>query len=141
MRESRSSPDHHSKRAISHIQLRPASGSLTTVKRRILFVFALCSAALAQDSSKKQSDQPPPPKKEEPAPLFGGKLGTRSSQKTKESATLGFNGIDPSGKVDQKMLSTSATSEHQAKVKKMADVAAKPAELDTFIKDGGLNKR
>jgi hypothetical protein len=109
------------------------------VKRRTVFVLALCSVALAQDSNKKQSE--PPPKKEEPAPLFGGKLGTRSSQKTKESATLGFNGIDPSGKVDQKMLSTSATSDHQAKVKKMADLAAKPAELDAFIKDGGLNKR
>jgi hypothetical protein len=106
----------------------------------MVVMLAACGAALAQDSSKKQNE-PPPPKKEEPAPLFGGKLGTRSSQKTKESATLGFNGIDPSGKVDAKMLATTATSEHQAKVKKMSDTAAKPAELDAFIKDGGLNKK
>lgn len=83
----------------------------------------------------------PSPKKDEPAPLFGGKLGTRSSQKNKESATLGFNGIDPSGKVDQQMLATSVTADHQAKVKKMAELAPSAADLDAFIKEGGLNKR
>lgn len=105
---------------------------------RICLVLALSGAAIAQDSSKPKDA---PAKKEEPAPLFGGKLGTRSSQKNKESATLGFNGIDPSGKVDQQMLATSATSEHEAKVKKMTELAPTPAELDTFIKDGGLKKR
>ena len=97
------------------------------------------TAGLAQDSGKQQKD--PPPKKEEPAPLFGGKLGTRSSQKTKESATLGFNGIDPSGKVDQQMLAASATTEHQAKVKKLSELAPTPADLDAFIKEGGLKKQ
>ena len=94
---------------------------------------------MAQNAS--QQKDPPPPKKDEPAPLFGGVLGTRSSQKTKESATLGFNGIDPSGNVDQKMLGTSATAEHQAKVKKMAEDSPNPADLQAFILDGGLNKR
>ena len=107
--------------------------------RRICVVLALCCTALAQDSSKQQSS--PPPKKEEPAPLFGGKLGTRSSQKNKESATLGFNGIDPSGKVDAQMLATSATADHEAKVKNLATMAPSPAELDAFVKEGGLNKR
>jgi hypothetical protein len=94
---------------------------------------------LAQNGQQK--DQPPPPKKDEPAPLFGGRLGTRSSQKNKESATLGFNGIDPSGKVDQKMLAASATSEHEAKVKKMAEQSPGPADLQAFILEGGLKKR
>jgi hypothetical protein len=102
-------------------------------------VLAVFGAAMAQDANKPKD--PPPAKKDEPAPLFGGKLGTRSSQKNKESVTLGFNGIDPSGKVDQKMLATSVTSEHEAKVKKLAELAPAPGELDTFIKDGGLNKR
>jgi hypothetical protein len=110
------------------------------IGRICLAVLTICGASLAQDSNQKPKD-PPPQKKDEPAPLFGGKLGTRSSQKTKESATLGFNGIDPSGKVDQQMLSTSATSEHEAKVEKLAESAPKPAELDAFIKEGGLNKR
>ena len=112
------------------------------MKRRICLVLGITAAALAalaQDSSQQQKD--PPPKKDEPAPLFGGKLGTKSSQKTKESATLGFNGIDPSGKVDQQMLSTSATPDHAAKVKKMSDQAPTTADLDVFIKEGGLKKR
>jgi hypothetical protein len=116
------------------------------VIRRIGLILAVCGAALAQDSSQKQQDtakqqQNPPPKKDEPAPLFGGKLGTHSSQKTKESATLGFNGIDPSGKVDAQMLSTSATSDHQARVAKMAESAPSAPDLEAFIKQGGLNKR
>jgi hypothetical protein len=109
------------------------------VRYRTCLVLAVAGAALAQDSSQQKKDSPP--KKEEPAPLFGGKLGTRSSEKNKESATLGFNGIDPSGKVDAKMLATTATSDHQAKVKKMAELAPTAADLDAFIKEGGLNKR
>jgi hypothetical protein len=109
------------------------------VTSRICLVLAVTGAALAQDASQQKKDAPP--KKDEPAPLFGGKLGTRSSQKNKESATLGFNGIDPSGKVDAQMLATSATAEHEAKVKKMAELAPGPADLDAFIKEGGLNKR
>jgi hypothetical protein len=106
---------------------------------RICLALAIFGIAHAQDSSQQQKE--PPPKKDEPAPLFGGKLGTRSSQKNKESATLGFNGIDPSGKVDQQMLATSATADHQAKVKKMAELAPSAADLEAFIKEGGLNKR
>lgn len=103
--------------------------------------------ALAQDASQQQKEAPPkkaepaPAPAPEPAPLFGGKLGTQSSQKKKESATLGFNGIDPSGKVSDRILSTSATSDHQAKVKKMNELAPGPADVDAFIKEGGLNKR
>ncbi len=113
----------------------------------------VCCSGLAQDaqqqkdSSQKKQDttkeqkEAPPPKKEEPAPLFGGKLGTHSSEKKKESATLGFNGIDPSGKVSDKVLATTPTADHQAKVKKMAELAPAPADLDAFVKEGGLNKR
>lgn len=105
---------------------------------RICLVLAVSGAALAQDAGQQQKD---PPKKDEPAPLFGGKLGTKSSQKTKESATLGFNGIDPSGKVDQQMLAASPTSDHQAKVKQMTAMAPTSADIDVFIREGGLTKR
>ena len=93
----------------------------------------------AQQAEKKES--PPPAEKKEPAPLFGGQLGIRSSQKTKESATLGFNGIDPSGKVDQKMLATSAGSKDQQAVKKMTENRPAQAELIAFLKEGGLNQK
>ena len=105
-----------------------------SVIRRFGLFLTVFGVALAQqqDSSKQQ---------QQPAPLFGGKIGTKSSQKTKESATLGFNGIDPSGKVDAKMLATSPSSSDETKVKDMAKAAPAAPELDAFIKDGGLNKR
>jgi hypothetical protein len=137
---------------ISHKSTQPVSASLSygtnRVTRRICLVLAVAGAALAlavagaalaQDANQPQKEAPP--KKEEPAPLFGGKLGTRSSQKTRESATLGFNGIDPSGKVDQQMLATPANSTHETKVRQMAALAPTPADLEAFLKEGGLNKR
>ncbi len=99
------------------------------------------AAALAQQAVQKEDSQKTPPKKEEPAPLFGGKLGIRSSQSKKESATLGFNGIDPSGKVDAKMLATHASAADQAKVKQLTDGRPKPAELAAFLQEGGLKKK
>lgn len=94
----------------------------------------------SSDKSDKKN-QPPPPQKSEPAPLFGGQIGVRSSQKTKESASLGFNGIDPSGKVDQKMLATTPTAADQDKVKKMSANQPSAADLKGFLKQGGLNTK
>src|SRR5437016_5121429 len=108
------------------------SATLVLVRNRFCLILLIAGGAIAQDATQKK-DPPPPPKKEEPAPLFGGKLGVRSSQKTKESATLGFNGLDPSGKVDQKMLATAATAEDQAKVRKMAEESPAAADLAAFI--------
>jgi hypothetical protein len=102
---------------------------------------AIAGLVMAQDASQKKDTPPPPPKKDEPAPLFGGKLGVHSSQNTKESATLGFNGIDPSGKVDQKMLATEATAGDAAKVKQLSDGRPQPAELAVFLTEGGLKKK
>ena len=101
--------------------------------------FVFVSVAFPQTANQQPSPPPPPP--DQPAPLFDGQLGTKSSQKDKESSTLGFNGIDPSGKLDQKMLDTPATSDSAAKAKKMTDLAPGPGDLDVFLKEGGLNKR
>jgi hypothetical protein len=114
------------------------------MKAKICVVLAIAGLALAQDSSQQKSAPPPPPPQPQnsaPAPLFGGQLGIHSSQNTKESASLGFNGIDPSGKVDQKMLATTATAADQAKVQQLSDNRPQPAELDAFLLEGGLNKK
>ena len=110
------------------------------MKRKLAISLTLAWLAGAQQGEQKKS-APPAEKKEEPAPLFGGQLGIRSSQKTKESATLGLNGIDPSGKVDQKMLSTSPGSKDQQIVKKMAENRPTQGELIAFLKEGGLNQK
>ncbi|HEV8290933.1 MAG TPA: hypothetical protein VGP94_03385, partial [Tepidisphaeraceae bacterium] len=74
------------------------------------WLLALASLAMAQQASEKKKDAPPPEQKQDSTPLFQKKLGYKSSKTTKESTTLGFNGIDPSGKVDQKMLATTPTA-------------------------------
>jgi hypothetical protein len=118
------------------------SGNLYSVRKQFWVLAVVCGLGFAQEAKQQKKEAPPPEKKkEEPASLFTGKLGVRSSQKTKESATFGFNGIDPSGKVDQAMLAKSAGSEEQGKVKKMAELAPTPADLDAFIKEGGLKKK
>ncbi|MGH9659431.1 MAG: hypothetical protein ACRD96_12865 [Bryobacteraceae bacterium] len=97
----------------------------------------LCIAAGLSLAQEKKS----PPPKEEPAPLFGGQLGVRSSEKTKESATLGFNGIDPAGKVGQQILAAGAGEKEQAQVSKMSEQRPNAAALKAFVEEGGLKSR
>ncbi|MGH9720161.1 MAG: hypothetical protein ACRD8O_08110 [Bryobacteraceae bacterium] len=103
-------------------------------------ILTLAAALLGQQAAQKKESQPAE-KKETSSPLFTGKLGIRSSQKTKESATLGFNGIDPSGKVDQKMLATSPSAADQEKVQQMTSNAPTGEDLKTFLTEGGLNAK
>lgn len=92
----------------------------------------------AEKKDKKETKADP---KKEPAPLFGGKLGIKSSSSSKESAAMGFNGIDPSGKVDAKMLATTPSAEHEAKAKQLAALAPTAADLATFLQEGGLKSK
>jgi hypothetical protein len=90
-----------------------------------------------QQNRPQQSQQ----QSAKPAPLFGGQLNIKSSDRSKESATLGFNGIDPDGKVDAKMLATNASAADIAKVQAMD--ADRPAgdQLNAFLQEGGLKKK
>lgn len=103
---------------------------------------ALTPQAIPQQPAKTtqttQGKQQPPP---DPAPLFGGQIGTRSSQSTKESATLGFNGIDPSGKVEKRMLGASPKAKDVEQVRNMDAMHPSRAELSAFLKQGGLKSK
>lgn len=118
-----------------------------------------------KDSKKKKSDQPnantntaqpntappsnnpspnnPPlnnsPSGDKPTPLFGGTIGLKSSRQTKDSATLGFNGVDPNGQVQKAMLNAAATPTDAMKAQQMAQLTVTPADLAQFLQDGGLN--
>jgi len=109
------------------------------VKTYVLGALVIAGLALAQQSSQKTDT--PPPADQNSTPLFQKKLGVKSSKTTKESTTLGFNGIDPSGKVDQKMLATTPTGEDQEKVKKMSANQPSGGDLKAFLKEGGLNTK
>jgi len=94
-------------------------------------------------------DNPPPggtsnapangPGAEKPAPLFGGSLNIKTSRQTKDTATLGFNGVDDNGQVQKTFLASSAAGDDTAKVQRLATYAVSTAELDEFIQQGGLN--
>ena len=74
-----------------------------------------------------------------PAPLFGGTLNVKSSRQTKDTATLGFNGVDDNGQVQKSFLSASASGQDVSAVQRMAGTAVNPADLQEFIQQGGLN--
>jgi hypothetical protein len=113
-----------------------------------LFAFVCHAEAQAQttqatqtDKTKKQKPAPPPPPQKDPQPLFGGKIPARSSQNTKESATLGFNGIDPSGKVDKRMMAATPKPGDVEKVQNMDAIRPTAAEVVAFAKQGGLKTK
>ena len=115
------------------------------MKTYVLGVLMLVSLALSQQTGDKKDTPPAPPpadqKQQDSKPLFQKKLGYKSSSTTKESTTLGFNGIDPSGKVDQKMLATAPSAADQEKVKKMSTNQPSAADLKGFLNQGGLNAK
>ena len=89
------------------------------------------------------ANNPPPsgnqPSGDKPTPLFGGAIGLKSSRQTKDSATLGFNGVDPNGQVQKAMLTAAATPVDAMKAQQVAQIAVPPADLAQFLQDGGLN--
>lgn len=97
---------------------------------------------LAQQAAKDKPKPAPkpkePPKQESSGGLFKNKLGYQSSKQSKDSMTLGFNGIDPSGRVDKEMLDKQPTSADQAAVAKMKENRPSEPELQAFLRQGGL---
>ena len=73
-----------------------------------------------------------------PKPLFQGNLGIKSSRQGKDSAALGFNGLDPEGHVTKEAIAKSPTK--QDKFSAMSLVAYSPTqeELNKFMASGNL---
>ena len=114
----------------------------------VLVLAALASFALAQqdkggkDATSQTNDQKKQDKdKQQKGGLFQNKLGYKSSTASKESTTLGFNGIDPSGKVDKDMMAKVPTAADQDKVKLMAQNRPQGNDLKAFLQQGGLKQK
>ena len=108
---------------------------------KLFWIWIVLAAVLAwaqQPAQQKKDAAATEEPKAKPAPLFGGQLGIRSSQKTKESATLGFNGIDPAGRVDQEMMATHPRNEDEEKVRALAKQRPADGDVKSFIAEGGL---
>jgi len=99
--------------------------------------------ATAPPPNSPPANNPPPsgnqPNGDKPTPLFGGTIGLKSSRQTKDSATLGFNGVDPNGQVQKAMLTAAATPVDAMKAQQVAQIAVAPSDLAQFLQDGGLN--
>src|SRR5215813_1744078 len=76
---------------------------------------------------------------DKPTPLFGGTIGLKSSRQSKDSATLGFNGVDPNGQVQKSFLTAAATPADAIKAQQMMQMTVTPGDLVQFLQDGGLN--
>ena len=76
---------------------------------------------------------------DKPTPLFGGSIGLKSSRQTKDSATLGFNGVDPNGQVQKSFLNASVSPVDAMKAQQLAQSTVAPPDLVQFLQDGGLN--
>jgi len=94
-----------------------------------------------KDEPKKQEPQKTgeQKKQEEPAPLFEGKVGLKSSRQGKDSATLGFSGVGPNGEIEQKVLEATPTSADLQKANEMGGRKVAPDALQLFIVEGQLN--
>ena len=112
-----------------------------------LLAFVALAALAQQETRDKGGNAPKGEKaaksqeKQAPQPLFQNKLGFTAAKSTKESTTLGFNGIDPSGKVDQELLAKAPTAEDEEKVRLMAANQPPPADLIAFLNAGGLKRK
>ena len=115
-------------------------------------VISVCLAvaatlALAQQNAPKSADlkdkqKDKQAKEEEQPSLFGNqKIGYKGSKQSKESTTLAYNGIDPSGKVSNSLLAASPTSASTEKAKQMAAKVPKREQLLAFVREGGLNSK
>ena len=95
----------------------------------------------SNQQSPQQGNQQGNQQQSQPAPLFGGQIGTKSSTNTKESATLGFNGVDPSGKVEKKMLGANPSAKDVEAVNNMDSAHPSRTEQTAFVKQGGLKSK
>ena len=72
-------------------------------------------------------------------PLFKGKLGVRGSSQSKDQATLGFNGVEPNGSLQEAMLKAKPSADDEKKATYVSALSVKPEFLDGFIRRGKLN--
>jgi len=125
------------------------------MRRYSLWILALTGLTLAglglaqqgsreknvKESKQKQEPAAQSESKQDSQPLFKNRIGFQSSKGTKESTTLAFNGVDPSGKVDREMLAKVPSAADVDKVKKMDSNRPSDADLKAFLKGGGLKEK
>jgi hypothetical protein len=100
-----------------------------------------------QEQPKDQADEPADQQKpadqqpqDQPSkPLFTGKVKLTSSRQGKGTATAGFNGVGPDGKVKEALLNANPSADARAKAAQLTLLEADASEVQAFAKEGKLN--
>jgi hypothetical protein len=87
----------------------------------------------SKDKDKAASDNDNAPK-----PLFQGNLGIKSSRQGKDSAALGFNGLDPEGHVTKEQMAKAATKNDKFSAMSLVAYSPTQEELTKFMAAGNL---
>jgi len=87
----------------------------------------------SKDKDKAASDDDNAPK-----PLFQGNLGIKSSRQGKDSAALGFNGLDPEGHVTKEQMAKAATKGDMFSAMSLVAYNPTQEELAKFMAAGNL---
>jgi hypothetical protein len=97
----------------------------------------------AKDKSKdkgadKDKNKAAPADDNAPKPLFQGNIGIKSSRQGKDSAALGFNGLDPEGHVEKAALNAPVTKVDRLNAMTLVAYSPTKDELSQFISQGNL---
>jgi len=94
------------------------------------------SADAKSDDKKKDQD-----KTKTDDSGFGGTITARGSKQTKDTATLGFKGVDGNGYVDPDKLKEDPNGDDLRVAQLMTGVKTNPEEAKAFIDNGKLKSR
>jgi len=86
---------------------------------------------------KKQDKKEEKPRKR----VFTGKISLRSSRQEKETASYGFKGVGPDGRMEQAALNAQPGEMDVIKVARLAINDARPEELAAFLAEGNLRTK
>lgn len=89
-----------------------------------------------KDKDKAKSDEKSD--EDKPKPLFQGNLGIKSSRQGKDSAALGFNGLDPEGKIEKAALNAPVTKADTLNAMALVAYNPSPEEYAKFMSEGNL---
>jgi hypothetical protein len=92
-----------------------------------------------QTDQKQQPADQPGDQQRRPAPILKGKVTLKSSKQTTDTASAGFNGVGPDGKVKEAMLAANPSEASRQKAARLSLAEVDLADVQTFAKDGKLN--
>ena len=118
-----------------------------TPRPGLLLLGALLAAGLLLAQAPGQQQPPPEEKKQEKKEdkprkrVFTGKINLRSSRQESETASYGFKGVGPDGRMEQAALERQPGETDYIKVARLAIYQTKAEELAAFLAQGNLRAK